>query len=83
MENRLSLLQNLVLVTAEIAQLGERQTEDLKVAGSIPAFGIIFKIIILILINYNNFDIFLLKKNKIIKNFQFICNSKITLFCQF
>ena len=27
---------------AEIAQLGERQTEDLKVAGSIPAFGILF-----------------------------------------
>ncbi len=27
---------------AEIAQLGERQTEDLKVAGSIPAFGIYF-----------------------------------------
>ncbi len=26
--------------TAEIAQLGERQTEDLKVHGSIPCFGI-------------------------------------------
>ena len=26
-------------VTAEIAQLGERQTEDLKVPGSIPGFG--------------------------------------------
>ena len=26
-------------LSAEIAQLGERQTEDLKVAGSIPAFG--------------------------------------------
>ncbi len=25
--------------TAEIAQLGERQTEDLKVHGSIPCFG--------------------------------------------
>ena len=25
---------------AKIAQLGERQTEDLKVAGSIPGFGI-------------------------------------------
>ena len=25
---------------AEIAQLGERQTEDLKVPGSIPGFGI-------------------------------------------
>ena len=25
--------------TAEIAQLGERQTEDLKVHGSIPWFG--------------------------------------------
>ena len=24
---------------AEIAQLGERQTEDLKVPGSIPGFG--------------------------------------------
>ena len=27
---------------AGIAQLGERQTEDLKVAGSIPAVGNIF-----------------------------------------
>ena len=27
---------------AEIAQLGERQTEDLKVPGSIPGFGISF-----------------------------------------
>ena len=26
---------------AEVAQLGERQTEDLKVAGSIPAVGIL------------------------------------------
>ncbi len=26
--------------TAEIAQLGERQTEDLKVPGSIPGLGI-------------------------------------------
>ena len=26
-------------VTAAIAQLGERQTEDLKVHGSIPCFG--------------------------------------------
>ena len=25
--------------TAEIAQLGERQTEDLKVPGSIPGLG--------------------------------------------
>ena len=28
--------------SAEIAQLGERQTEDLKVPGSIPGFGISF-----------------------------------------
>ena len=28
--------------TAEIAQLGERQTEDLKVPGSIPGLGILF-----------------------------------------
>ena len=27
---------------AAIAQLGERETEDLKVAGSIPALGIFF-----------------------------------------
>ena len=26
-------------ISAEIAQLGERQTEDLKVPGSIPDFG--------------------------------------------
>jgi hypothetical protein len=32
--------------TAEIAQLGERQTEDLKVTGSIPVFGIFFLLLI-------------------------------------
>ena len=26
-------------ISAEIAQLGERQTEDVKVPGSIPGFG--------------------------------------------
>lgn len=31
-----------VLCQAAIAQLGERQTEDLKVAGSIPACGEFF-----------------------------------------
>ena len=31
---------NVGLPLADIAQLGERQTEDLKVAGSIPAVGI-------------------------------------------
>ena len=30
-----------VLATAVIAQLGERQTEDLKVPGSIPGRGIV------------------------------------------
>ena len=30
---------NVGLPLADIAQLGERQTEDLKVAGSIPAVG--------------------------------------------
>ena len=29
-------------MTAAIAQLGERQTEDLKVPGSIPGGGIVF-----------------------------------------
>ena len=28
-----------IISAAEIAQLGERQTEDLKVPGSIPGFG--------------------------------------------
>ena len=28
---------------AEVAQLGERETEDLKVAGSIPALGRFFQ----------------------------------------
>jgi hypothetical protein len=32
--------------SAAIAQLGERQTEDLKVPGSIPGLGILFS-------NYN------------------------------
>ena len=27
------------MLSAEIAQLGERETEDLKVPGSIPGFG--------------------------------------------
>ena len=30
---------NYTTFNAEIAQLGERQTEDLKVPGSIPGFG--------------------------------------------
>ena len=30
-------------IPASIAQLGERQTEDLKVPGSIPGGGTIFK----------------------------------------
>ena len=29
--------------SAEIAQLGERKTEDLKVTGSIPVFGMRFE----------------------------------------
>lgn len=29
-------------MSAVVAQLGERETEDLKVAGSIPALGIVF-----------------------------------------
>ena len=32
--------------TAEIAQLGERQTEDLKVPGSIPGLGSFMKTMI-------------------------------------
>ena len=32
-----------MLGTAVVAQLGERQTEDLEVAGSIPAHGIILE----------------------------------------
>ena len=30
------------LLTAQIAQLGEHKTEDLRVAGSIPALGIFY-----------------------------------------
>jgi hypothetical protein len=33
-------------LAAEIAQLGERQTEDLKVAGSIPALGVLFDFLV-------------------------------------
>ena len=29
-------------ISAAIAQLGERQTEDLKVPGSIPGLGILY-----------------------------------------
>ena len=35
----------MVTFQAAIAQLGERQTEDLKVPGSIPGRGILQKII--------------------------------------
>lgn len=31
-----------LLMTAQIAQLGEHKTEDLRVAGSIPALGIFY-----------------------------------------
>ena len=31
-----------ILTTADISQLGERQTEDLKVPGSIPGGGTVF-----------------------------------------
>ena len=33
-----------MLIEAAIAQLGERQTEDLKVPGSIPGLGIFFRL---------------------------------------
>jgi hypothetical protein len=42
---------------AEIAQLGERQTEDLKVTGSIPVFGIF-------LLFLSNLQFFLKSNNK-------------------
>jgi hypothetical protein len=35
-----------ILLTAFVAQLGERTTEDRKVAGSIPAGGIFYFVII-------------------------------------
>ena len=34
----------MILYSALIAQLGERKTEDLKVTGSIPVWGIAFYI---------------------------------------
>ena len=37
---RLSAPRNCLLAEAAIAQLGERQTEDLEVPGSIPGYGI-------------------------------------------
>ena len=37
--NLLIQLAFIYLLSAEIAQLGERQTEDLKVPDSIPGFG--------------------------------------------
>jgi hypothetical protein len=36
------------LAVAAIAQLGERQTEDLKVPGSIPGLGIIYSFSMLV-----------------------------------
>ena len=35
-----------IILIAYIAQLGERKTEDLKVAGSIPAVGIFYILVI-------------------------------------
>ena len=39
---RTKTLRNSYFARAAIAQLGERQTEDLKVPGSIPGLGILF-----------------------------------------
>ena len=44
----LKILVNFSSKKAVIAQLGERQTEDLKVPGSIPGRGIIFSFLFLI-----------------------------------
>ena len=43
--------------SAVVAQLGERQTEDLKVPGSIPGDGIyFFKVILIVNFFYENFQ---------------------------
>ena len=41
LSQRTDLCHVIELIMAEIAQLGERQTEDLKVPGSIPGLGIL------------------------------------------
>ena len=43
------LLRNAIADVAAIAQLGERQTEDLKVPGSIPGCGMLYYMTVLIL----------------------------------
>ena len=42
--------QGIVAIVAAIAQLGERQTEDLKVPGSIPGRGIYFFFLLLLIV---------------------------------
>ena len=41
------------MIKASIAQLGERQTEDLKVPGSIPGGGIQYMFIFIFIIKKN------------------------------
>lgn len=43
-------------VTAFVAQLGERKTEDLKVRGSSPRGGIFFIFIFILIVFYINID---------------------------
>ena len=38
------------VLTAFVAQLGERKTEDLKVRGSIPRGGIFFNSVVIIIL---------------------------------
>ena len=47
------ILRHILVWYAAIAQLGERQTEDLKVPGSIPGLGIFSNLFSLIL--FRNF----------------------------
>ena len=46
-----------VYVSAVIAQLGERQTEDLKVPGSIPGHGSIFTFSYSTILAYRNLTV--------------------------
>ena len=68
---------------AVIAQLGERQTEDLKVPGSIPGRGIFFqkfRFIILELIQHYNSE--LIKKTRLFSRY-FFCKKKKNPHCDF
>ena len=57
---RRRIVTEIFSLSAEIAQLGERQTEDLKVPGSIPGLGSILKLEHIWLPAFRSEDVYLM-----------------------